>query len=60
MSDLDELGIHRASYRTDQEPAIIALLNAVKISWKGELVPEESPLWGEGQPRLSRGGRQSA
>ena len=41
-NDLDALGIRRAVYRTDQERSVMALMDAVKIVWSGELVPEEA------------------
>ena len=41
--DLDNMGIKRALYKSDQEYSIRALLDAVKVQWKGELVPEVSP-----------------
>ena len=36
------MGNKRAVYRTDQERSVISLLNAAKILWGGELVPEEA------------------
>ena len=40
---LDSMGIKRAIYKSDQEPALRALLNALKVEWKGELIPEAAP-----------------
>ena len=36
-----ELG---AQFKSDQEPAIKSLINALKLEWDGELVPESSPV----------------
>ena len=48
--DLDTMGLKKAVYRSDQEPAIRALMRAVNVAWHGELIPEES--------RQSRFGQQ--
>ena len=37
---LDSLGYKRVRLRSDQEPAILALLKAVKDTWSGEILPE--------------------
>ena len=42
-NDLDGLGIKRATYKSDQEPALASLMAAIKVHWKGELVPELAP-----------------
>ena len=42
--DLDNLGYKKVLYRSDQEPSVTALLQAVKAHWSGEMVPEESPV----------------
>ena len=44
IHDLNSMGIKRAVYKSDQEPAIRAILEALQREWKeGELVPESSP-----------------
>jgi len=40
---IDETGYKRAVVKSDQEPAIKALIGAVKNSWKGELLEEHAP-----------------
>ena len=41
--DLDSLGYKRVIFRSDGEPALQALLAAVKRRWDGEVVPQNSP-----------------
>ena len=41
--DLNSMGLKRAVYKTDQEASIMALMAAVKVQWKGELIPETAP-----------------
>ena len=43
MSDLDFTGYKRVILKSDQEPSIVALCDAVKNGWHGEVVPEASP-----------------
>ena len=43
MADLDFKGYRRAILKSDQEPNIVALCDAVKNGWHGEIVPEASP-----------------
>ena len=43
MTDLDFMGYKRIIMKSDQEPAITALVEAVKHGWHGEIVPEASP-----------------
>ena len=43
VKDLDRLGYKRVNGKSDQEPAILAVCNAVKAMWKGEWVPERAP-----------------
>ena len=40
--DLDGLGYPRVTFRSDGEPAIVALLQQVKAHWSGDVVPEKS------------------
>ena len=35
VKDLDTLGYHRVVFRCDNEPSMLALLRAVKLSWTG-------------------------
>ena len=42
-ADLNLLGIKRATFKSDQEPSIRALFNALQVQWQGELVPETAP-----------------
>ena len=41
--DLDSMGVRKAVYKTDQEPAILSLLDMVRVQWTGELIPEHAP-----------------
>ena len=43
MTDLDFMGYKRVIHKSDQEPSIVALCDAVKNGWHGEIVPEASP-----------------
>ena len=43
MVDLDVMGYKRVILKSDQEPSIVALCDAVKNGWHGEVVPEASP-----------------
>ena len=43
MADLDFMGYKRVILKSDQEPSIVALCDAVKNGWHGEVVPEASP-----------------
>ena len=43
MADLDFMGYKRVIPKSDQEPSIVALCDAVKNGWLGEIVPEASP-----------------
>ena len=40
---LRSLGYRRIVIKSDQEPSILALIEAVRARWEGESVPEESP-----------------
>ena len=51
MADLDFMGYRRVILKSDQEPSIVALCDAVKNGWHGEVVPEASPP--EGDPNDS-------
>ena len=42
--DLGDMGVKRAVYKTDQEPAITSFAEALQVEWGGELVPENSPI----------------
>ena len=43
MTDLDFMGYRRVILKSDKEPSIVALCDAVNNGWHGEIVPEESP-----------------
>ena len=43
MADLDFMVYKRVILKSDQEPSIVALCDAVKNGWHGEVVPEASP-----------------
>ena len=43
MADLDFMVYRRVILKSDQEPSIVALCDAVKNGWHGEIVPEASP-----------------
>ena len=43
MADFDFMGNKRVILKSDQEPSIVALCDAVKNGWHGEVVPEASP-----------------
>ena len=43
MDDLDFMRYRRVILKSDQEPSIVALCDAVKNGWHGEIVPEASP-----------------
>ena len=43
MADLDFMGYKRVILKSDQEPSIVALCDAVENGWHGEIVPEASP-----------------
>ena len=43
MTDLDFMAYKRVIFESDQEPGIVALCDAVKNGWHGEIVPEASP-----------------
>ena len=43
MADLDIMEYRRVIFKSDQEPSIVALCDAVKNGWHGEIVPEASP-----------------
>ena len=48
-ADVTSLGYRRVVFKSDQEPALVALLKAVAVKLEGvEVVPEESPV-GESQ-----------
>ena len=40
---LEETGYQRVMVKSDQEPAILAVVSAVKNGWAGELIPEAAP-----------------
>ena len=40
---IEETGFRRLIIKSDQEPSIVALINAVKNAWSGELVVEAAP-----------------
>ena len=42
VKDLHILGFHRVVFRSDNEPAILSLLRAVKLAWSGDVVQETS------------------
>ena len=42
MADLDFMVYRRVILKSDQEPSIVDLCNAVKNGWHGEIVPEAS------------------
>ena len=42
--DLDRLGYKKVNGKSDQEPALLAVCNAVKVLWKGEWIPERAPI----------------
>ena len=39
---LEETGYRRVILKSDQEPAIVSVINAVKNGWAGELIPESA------------------
>ena len=43
LEDLNETGYRRVMLKSDQEPAIRALCDAVKNGFRGEVVPEKAP-----------------
>ena len=43
LADLDFMEYKRVIFKSDQEPSIVALCDAVKNGWHGEIVPEASP-----------------
>ena len=43
-ADLKCMGLKRIVYKSDQEPAIRAILNALRTQWHGELIPEAFPV----------------
>ena len=43
MADSDFMVYKRVILKSDQEPSIVALCDAVKNDWHGEVVPEASP-----------------
>ena len=43
MADLDFMVYRRVVFKSDQEPSIVALCDAVKNGWHGDIVPEASP-----------------
>ena len=55
MTDLDFMGYKRVILKSDQERSIVALCDAVKNGWHGEITPEESPI----RPRASATERSS-
>ena len=50
VGDLDRLGYRRVTFRSDGEPSILAFLRTLKLSWKGEVIPEASAT---GDPSLT-------
>ena len=42
--DLDDMGLKKVIYKSDKEHPITALLNALRVEWTGELVPETAAL----------------
>ena len=42
MTDLDFMGYKSVIFKSDQEPSIVALCDAVKNGWHGEIVLEAS------------------
>ena len=44
MQELNLLGYKRIIWRSDQEPALKALRDAVKTAWIGDIIPEETPV----------------
>ena len=44
-SILDSLGYGRLVLKSDQEPSVVAVMNAIKANWNGDVVPEESPAY---------------
>ena len=43
VEDLDTMGYRRVVFRSDGEPAILAVLDYIKQKWKGEVIPEKTP-----------------
>ena len=43
MADVDFMVYRRVILKSDQEPSIVALCDAVKNGWHGDTVPEASP-----------------
>ena len=43
MADFDFMGNKRVILKSDQEPSIVPLCDAVRNGWHGEVVPEASP-----------------
>ena len=43
MADLDFMGYRRVILKSGQEPSIVALCDAVRNGWHGEILPEASP-----------------
>ena len=48
VDDLRWLGYERLNFKSDNEPSILELKRAVQDVFKGEIIPEESPV-GESQ-----------
>ena len=46
MADLDFMEYRRVILKSDQGPSIVALCDAVKNGWHGEIVPQASPKGG--------------
>ena len=44
MADLYFMEYRRVILKSDQEPSIVALCDAVKNGWHGEILPEASPM----------------
>ena len=49
VKDLDTLGYHRVVFRCHNEPSILALLQAVKLAWTGDVVVQETSAEGDHQ-----------
>jgi hypothetical protein len=43
VTDLNRLGCKKVNGKSDQENAILAVCNAVKVLWKGEWIQEKAP-----------------
>jgi hypothetical protein len=46
VRDLNRLRCKKVNGKSDQENAILAVCNAVKVLWEGEWIQEKAPEWG--------------